>query len=168
MSCSRVSLICLLGLLLGPAVHAQSTHRESDVGSPRRSEWLLTASPVGASHTRWMGDRVGIGVVLTGPVLGWEVGSEGGHGPDYVASAALALEVKAGSLVFRGAPAAVVLTGNDWGQVYPGYHAGVRTYVRLGRLDVSFGAEMVGVRIAGGNGTGEWRAKVGPLIGVRL
>lgn len=157
-----VGLFLVLVLALSAPADAQT------IRSRGGAEWLLTASPVGISHVRHVGGPIGLGFVVTGPAFGWETGGSGGSSPTYVASAALALEWTTGQVVWRIAPGAVVLTGNDWGQVYPGFHAGARTYVRLGRFDLAVGVETIGVRIAGGNGSGDWRAKIGPLVGIRL
>lgn len=155
------ALSLVLVLALCAPVRAQTATRGG-------SEWLLTAAPVGISHVRQVGGPIGVGFVVTGPIFGVEMGGDGGSSPTYVASAALAVEWTTRHVIWRLAPGAVVLTGNDWGQAYPGFHAGARTVVRVGRFDLAVGLEAVAVRIAGGNGSGDWRAIVGPLVGIRL
>lgn len=159
----------IVAALMVAAFLPPATVQAQDAGARTgRTEWLLTATPVGIGASRVLSGPLSAGLAILGPALSVAVAGDSQDDADRLVSAALTIDLATGPVVWRIAPAAVVMTGNDWSQVYPGFHAGARTYVRLLGLDIALGADLSGVRIAGGNGSGTWSTWVAPLVGVRL
>ncbi len=150
--------LALLVLVPAPIARAQAPGRG-------HTEWVVTALPIGIGVSRVVVGPVSVGLALTGPGLALSLGDDGGD-ENRLASAAVPIDVATGRVVWRLAPAAIVVSGNDWSQVYPGFHAGARTRARVGGLDLALGVDLAGARLAGPNGTGTWRAWLGPVVGI--
>lgn len=164
----RTVVLLLAASLLGPARVSPASAQEAGTAPGSATSVHAGALTLGVRHVPLVTRSLEAGVVGTaGPHLAATIHRDGGEGLDVWASGYLHVAARITSRVAAVVRplGAVLVTGGDFGTVYPSGEAGLE--VRHRRLRVESVTQVI--RVAGPEGSGDYRIRWIPLrVGIRL